>query len=236
MHQGWKAGPWSRRTLLDMLCLLRFHFVVLCLALGASCHAQTDQVLSVLQEYLSAYYARDTQTMARMTYGRMRYALGGTSATAETLARFYAAVEQERQLPTRGHIVLIEWFQPTAGARVYFAEVAHEIDSFPGPLSKRALYVLVPAEAENRLEVMDLSCVSVDRIEEVAPGFAGSNIAISLAKRGLLASVPLNGLPAPAPSRRQNNSTSLSRAASASLPAATSAAWWQTWLRPFCLA
>jgi len=78
----------------------------------------------------------------------------------------------------------VSWFA-AGSAKVYLVETTREYESFPEPLSMPYLYA-VSASGPNGMRILDLSCISVDWVEEMAPGFRRSALAKELLARGMI--------------------------------------------------
>lgn len=154
-----------------------------CVFLAAPVRAETaEEIIGVTQTYFAALQRGEYQKLARLSSPALRKRAGGEAQVAELYRQFYD--DDARRLLLGESVQRVSWFAE-GSAKVYLVEATREIDSFPSSQWQSHLYA-VSASGDDGLKVLDLGCISVDWVDELAPGFRNSELAKDLLARGLI--------------------------------------------------
>lgn len=142
----------------------------------------TGDVIDLTTSYFAALQRGDHRRMAQLSSDAILKRAGGEANLAEMYRQAY---QNDRERLLRREIIRrVSWFA-AGSAKVYLVETTREYESFPEPLSMPYLYA-VSASGPNGMRILDLSCISVDWVEEMAPGFRRSALAKELLARGMI--------------------------------------------------
>jgi hypothetical protein len=162
-------------------------FVALLLAMASVRAADIERVQAFVTRYAAAKSAGDYKAMARMSYGGLLDRSGGLQGTEAALRAYVEDAGPSGRLPQEEHIERIAWFGGSVDApEVYLVEVLSLYDSFPTPLPNRRLYVVRRDSVDASLQMLDLGCISVGWVTEIAPRFRGSAMAADLVNRNMI--------------------------------------------------
>lgn len=138
--------------------------------------------MGVTRSYFAALLRGDHAKMAQMSSEPILKRAGGETKLAELYREAYQS-DHGRLL--RAEVVQrVSWFA-SGSARVYLVETIRQYDSFPQPQSIPYMYAVSASDSDS-LKVLDLGCISVDWVDELAPGFRDSALAKDLVARRLI--------------------------------------------------
>ncbi len=146
------------------------------------CAQTVDEVMDVTRSYFAALQRGDHARMAQMSSEAILKRAGGEAKLAELYRETYQS-DYGRLLHAEV-VQRVSWFA-SGSAKVYLVETTRQYDSFPEPQSIPYMYA-VSASGAGGLKVLDLGCISVDWVDELAPGFRGSELAKDLVARHMI--------------------------------------------------
>jgi len=174
-----------------MATLNRFFLALMSIMLSATVNGAVDpaadgnadekhEVEQFVSRYEHAIFRRDFSSAASMTYSGLIARMGGQEAAQKEFSR---AMQMDVMGPDTGKVRVRRYAEPSG--TIFFVEATRYNDSFPKPISFDHLYIVKKTGAA-AYEILDLSCISVDWIEGLAPGSSQSPAAKDLIRRGLL--------------------------------------------------
>lgn len=155
---------------------------LLLLGQSAGRASQADEVFEITQRYFAALLRSDYASMAHVSSDALLKRVGGEARLVELYRSAYGTASE--RLLRRETVTRITWFD-SGVSKVYIVETEREYDSYPAAISIPSAYAVSTAD-DGVLRLLDLSCLSVDWLDELAPGFRGSDLARDLVSRGVV--------------------------------------------------
>jgi len=155
---------------------------LLCAGPANSRSEASEDVVGIAQDYFAALLRGDYGAMAHLSSGAILRRVGGEAKLAELYRSAYG--RQSERLLRRESVTKVTWFD-SGVSKVYVVETLREYESYPRPMSIPFVYAVSPT-TDGDLRVLDLSCLSVDWLDELAPGFRNSGLAQDLVARGVV--------------------------------------------------